>query len=257
MEKPEKPLLNHLIKKKKAGIKSFAVLIDPDKVKDPQQCIRLVNLCVENKVDYFFTGGSLITNDNLNGIIQVLKSYSEIPVVLFPGNTMQIDISADAILFLSLISGRNPELLIGQHVIAAPALKKSNLEIMSTGYILVDSGNKTTVSYVSQTLPIPSYKPAVAASTAIAGEMLGLKLIYLEAGSGANMPVSPDLIYRVRRSVKVPLIVGGGIDSTAKANQALEAGADMIVVGNGIEKDQNLITEVAEAVIDFNLHIHK
>jgi len=250
-------ILKTLKSRNKSGVKSFAVLIDPDEISDLQNFQKTINLCIENRVDFFLVGGSLITTNNLHQIVVTIKANSSIPAILFPGNNMQIDTSADAILLLSLISGRNADLLIGQHVIAAPALKKSNLEIMSTGYILVDSGNKTTVSYVSQTLPIPSDKPAVAASTAIAGEMLGLKLIYLEAGSGANMPVSPDLIYRVRRSVKVPLIVGGGIDSTAKANQALEAGADMIVVGNGIEKDQNLITEVAEAVIDFNLHIHK
>ena len=251
-------IIEELNEKRKSGRKSFAVLIDPDKIADPQQCIRLANLCVENKVDYFFVGGSLITNDNLNSIIQILKSYSDIPVILFPGNTMQIDISADAILFLSLISGRNPELLIGQHVLAAPFLKKSNLEILSTGYMLIDSGKSTTVSYMSNSTPIPSDKPTVAACTAMAGEMLGMKLIYMDAGSGAQNPVPVKMISVVRKSINAPLIIGGGIRSAEHAKNALNAGADMLVVGNGIEKNLNLLIEVSDTIHEYNdtLNIH-
>ena len=247
-----------LKKNKSEGKKAFAVLLDPDKISDPQKCVRLVNLCVENRVDYFFVGGSLITNDNLNSLIQVIKSYSDIPVVLFPGNPMQVDVSAYAFLFLSLISGRNPELLIGQHVLAAPFIRKSALEVLPTGYMLIESGKSTTVSYMSNTTPIPWDKPTVAACTAMAGEMLGLKLIYMDGGSGAKYPISEAMISTVRKAVDVPLIVGGGIRSGELAHKALQAGADALVVGNGIEKNLNLITEVSDVVHEFNrsLNIH-
>jgi putative glycerol-1-phosphate prenyltransferase len=160
--------------------------------------------------------------------------------------------SADAILFLSLISGRNPDFLIGQHVISAPILKKSSLEILPTGYILVDSGKQTTVSYMSNTTPIPHDKPEIAACTAMAGEMLGLKLMYLDAGSGAQRAISPKMISIVRKSVDVPLIVGGGIRSANEAYEAMLAGADTIVIGNGIEKNPALLAEVSEKIDDFN-----
>lgn len=253
-----KQILQHLKSKQVEGKKSFAVLLDPDNVTDPQQCIRLINLCVENRVDYFFVGGSLITNDNLNSIIQLLKSYSDIPVILFPGNNTQIDISADAILFLSLISGRNPDLLIGQHVLAAPIIKNSSLEVLPTGYMIIESGKSTTVSYMSNTTPIPRDKPTVAACTAMAGEMLGLQLIYMDAGSGAIKPVSEEMISTVKKSIDCPLIVGGGIRSSEQVIQSMEAGADVLVVGNGIEKNLNLIIEISDAVNDYNksLNIH-
>jgi len=180
-----KQILQKLQNYKKDGRKAFAVLIDPDKI-NLASCSQLLNISLENKVDFFLIGGSLMTVSNLSQIIRYLKANSNIPLVLFPGNNLQIDISADAILFLSLISGRNSEYLIGQHVVAAPILKKSAIEIIPTGYILVDSGQPTTVQYMSNTSPIPYDKPTVAACTAMAGEMLGLKMIYLEAGSGAK-----------------------------------------------------------------------
>lgn len=174
------------------------------------------------------------------------------PVVLFPGNSLHIEPSADAILFLSLISGRNPEFLIGQHVIAAPLLKKSGLEILPTGYMLVDSGTATTVSYVSGTTPLPYDKPSVAACTAMAGEMLGLQIMYLDAGSGARRPVSPDLVAAVRAAVDTPIVVGGGINTGEKAYNAFKAGADLIVVGNGIEQDPDLLPQLSAVVQEFN-----
>lgn len=246
-----KQILQKLLNYKKKGHKAFAVLIDPDKI-DLQSCSRLVNISLENKVDFFLVGGSLVTVPNLNQIIRFLKSNSNIPVIIFPGNNLQIDTSADGILFLSLISGRNPEFLIGQHVIAAPILKKSSLEIIPTGYVLVDSGQPTTVQYMSNTIPIPYDKPTVAACTAMAGELLGLKLIYLEAGSGAKRMVSNKMISMVRKSIDIPLIVGGGITSARMGMEALEAGADMIVIGNGIEKDFRLLIEVSERVAEYN-----
>lgn len=252
-------ILNTLRERKALGVKSFAVLLDPDKIHDTCSCQQLINMSIENKVDFFFVGGSLITDQNYNAIVAQIKNSCTIPVVLFPGSNMHISLNADAILFLSLISGRNPELLIGQHVVAAPILKKSQLEIIPTGYMLVNSGSTTAVAYMSNTSPIPNNKPSIAACTAMAGEMLGLKLIYLDAGSGAHEPVSPKVINMVRKSVETPLIVGGGIRTPAMATEALQAGADMVVVGNGIEKNPNLLIEVSNTVTEMNaaLNIHK
>ncbi len=244
-------ILNRLLSTKANGLKAFAVLIDPDKT-DTSTCQRLINTSIENKVDFFFVGGSLITGNTMGQVIKQIKIHSQIPVILFPGSNLHIDMSADAILFLSLISGRNPELLIGQHVIAAPILKKSRLEILPTGYMLVDSGRQTTVSYISNTTPIPYDKPEIAACTAMAGEMLGHRLIYLDAGSGAQKPISTKMIATVRKSIEIPLIVGGGIKSADEATDALHAGADVIVIGNGIERNPNLLAEVSEKIYDFN-----
>jgi len=249
-------MLDMLTERKKTGRKSFVVLIDPDKIEDLSACVRIINLSLENKVDFFFVGGSLITGNNFSQVIHCIKEHCNIPVILFPGSNMHIEGTADAILFLSLISGRNPDLLIGQHVVAAPVIKRSKLEVLPTGYILINSGNHTTVSYMSNTTPIPEDKPSVAACTAMAGEMLGLQLIYLDAGSGAPFPVSHKTISVVRKAVDVPLIVGGGINNRHKAAQAMEAGADVIVVGNGIEKTPELLTEIAELMYDYNNNLH-
>jgi phosphoglycerol geranylgeranyltransferase len=243
----DKILINRQLQKK-----SLAVLLDPDKVENSKFDDFLYN-CVENQVDFFLVGGSLITKNIMCEMIENIRLKTNIPVIIFPGNNLHIEPSADAILLLSLISGRNPDYLIGQHVIAAPLLKQSGLEILPTGYILVDSGRQTTVSYISNTTPIPHDKPDVAACTAMAGEMLGLKLIYLDGGSGAMYPVSPKMIRRVRENVEIPLIVGGGINSTEKAHAALEAGADVIVIGNAFEKNPSLLPEIAEAIHLFNL----
>ena len=203
-------------------------------------------------VDFFLVGGSLVTDYVHRDVIAIIRQHTTTPIILFPGNTLHIEPSADAVLFLSLISGRNPEFLIGQHVIAAPLLKKSGLEILSTGYMLVDSGTQTTVSYVSGTMPLPHDKPGVAACTAMAGEMLGLQLMYLDAGSGARRTVSPAMITAVRAVVDTPLVVGGGIDTGEKAYEALNAGADMIVVGNGIERDPDLLPQLSTIIHEFN-----
>ncbi len=240
-------VLKTLIQNRSTGKKAFAVLIDPDKT-DLEQCQLLIAHAIENQVDFFFVGGSLIVGSGMNRIVRVIKEQCSIPVVLFPGSNLHIEPSADAILFLSLISGRNPDFLIGQHVIAAPILKRSQLEIVSTGYILVDSGRQTTVSYISNTMPIPYDKPDVAACTAMAGEMLGMKLIYLDSGSGAQKPASARMVATVRRSVEVPLVVGGGIASPIQAEEILQAGADLIVVGNGIEQNPDLLAGIAERV---------
>ncbi|MEA5459630.1 geranylgeranylglyceryl/heptaprenylglyceryl phosphate synthase [Arcicella sp. LKC2W] len=247
-------LLNNLYKRKAQGQKSFAVLIDPDKV-NLDNFSNLLNLCTEYGADYIFVGGSLITNYVISEVITQIKKQTNIPVIIFPGNSLHIDNQADAILLLSLISGRNPEFLIGQHVISAPLLRKSGLEILPTGYMLIDSGKPTTVSYISNTTPIPHDKAGIAACTAMAGEMLGLKLTYLDAGSGAINPVSPEMIAAVRQSVDTPIIVGGGINTAKKAKNALSAGADVIVVGNGIEQNIDLLKEIAISVNSYQLSV--
>lgn len=168
---------------------------------------------------------------------------------------MQLDPRADAILFLSLISGRNPDLLIGQHVAAAPILKNNKIEVMPTGYMLINSGKITSVAYISNTTPIPDDKYSLAACTALAGEMLGLQLIYLDAGSGAEREISTRMISTVRKAVNTPLIIGGGINTSAKAIAALEAGADMIVIGNAVEKNPNILIEISDKVYDWNQSI--
>ncbi len=191
----KKKLYDVLIERKQKGLKSFAVLIDPDKIKDWTACAKLINMSVENKVDFFFVGGSLLTNLHLNKVVTLIKSNSHIPVVLFPGSNMHINTAADAILFLSLLSGRNADLLIGQHVVAA---------------------------------------------------------IYMDAGSGAANPISPKMIASVRKAVDTPLIIGGGINTIEKAMSAIGAGADLIVVGNAIEKNPSLLIDISAKIGELN-----
>jgi phosphoglycerol geranylgeranyltransferase len=243
----KKPVYSLLLEKKQKGEKSFAVLIDPDKV-TASSLGQLVQLAEEAKVDFLFVGGSLVISDHLDAVIRQIRSSTNIPVLLFPGSPSQISKEADALLYLSLISGRNPELLIGQHVISAPFVKKSGLEIISTGYMVVDGGAATTVSYISNAAPIPADKEDIAMCTAMAGEMLGMKLIYMDAGSGAKKAISEEMISTVASQISVPLIVGGGIRDAEKAYANCKAGADVIVVGNAIEKDAALIAEIAAAV---------
>jgi putative glycerol-1-phosphate prenyltransferase len=236
-------ILSSLIEKTKAFRKSIAVLIDPDKIKFDKSFDKLIALGNSLEIDFFLIGGSLLVSNELSAVVGRIKQESSIPAVLFPGSNLHIDKQADAILFLSLISGRNPDLLIGQHVAAAPLLKQSSLEILSTGYILVGDAAKTTVAYISQTLPIPLLKKEIAACTAMAGEMLGMKLIYLDAGSGADAAVPVQMISEVKKSINIPLIVGGGINTIHDAEAAFQAGADVLVIGTAIEKDTNFIVE--------------
>ena len=240
-------LYKNILISKKQGEKLFAILIDPDKQKNSDLLLIIKN-ANESKVNYFFVGGSLLINDNLSDCIKTIKENSKIPVILFPGNAMQINRKADGILFLSLISGRNPDLLIGKQVISAPILKQTELEIISTGYMLVDSGKPTTASYMSNTVPIPREKNAIATSTAIAGQYLGMKLIYMDGGSGAEYPITNEMIKQVSNSIDIPLIVGGGICNAKKAIENCKSGADLIVVGNAIEKDYKLIKEISKAI---------
>jgi phosphoglycerol geranylgeranyltransferase len=242
-----KPVYSQITEKKFRGEKSFAVLIDPDKV-NAASIKELTEMAVEAKVDFLFVGGSLVISDHLDETIQAIRSHCNIPVLLFPGSPSQISREADALLYLSLISGRNPELLIGQHVISAPFVKKSGLEIIPTGYMVIDGGAATTVSYISNASPIPSDKADIAMCTAMAGEMLGMKLIYMDSGSGARKAISEEMIRTVSSQVSIPLIVGGGIRDAEKAYLNCRAGADIIVVGNAIEKDPGLISEISAAI---------
>lgn len=233
--------------KKYEAQKSFAVLIDPDKI-TPAGIDILCKMAVDAKVDYFFVGGSLVISNRLDDVILQIKKNCNIPVLLFPGSPSQISRYGDALLYLSLISGRNADLLIGQHVISAPFIKQSGLEIISTGYMVVDGGSPTTVSYISNALPLPADKQEIAMCTAMAGEMLGMKLIYMDAGSGAKRPVHENLISAVAENISIPLVVGGGITDPEKAYHNCKAGADLIVIGNAIEKDPSLIAEMAAAI---------
>jgi putative glycerol-1-phosphate prenyltransferase len=224
----------------------FAVLADPDKIA-PADMPYLARLCNDAGVDYLLMGGSLLMAHQMELCIQRFKTESDIPVVLFPGSPAQVTPYADALLYLSLISGRNPELLIGQHVASAPLVKSSGLEVISTGYIIIDGGVQTTVSYMSHAMPIPADKPEIALCTAWAGEMQGKHLIYLEAGSGARRPVSTEMISRVSSHLEIPLVVGGGISTPERVYENCRAGASLIVVGNAIERDPMLIKEMAQA----------
>jgi len=231
--------------------KCLALLIDPDNT-SRGHLEKLKTSIDQCQVDFIFVGGSLLQENNLDFCLAFVKENFQVPSVLFPGDVFQINPRADGILFLSLISGRNPELLIGKHVIAAPYIRRSRLEVIPTGYILVDGGRPTTVSYMSQTAPIPQDKPDIAGSTASAGELLGLRVIYLDAGSGARDPVSAAMIRQVKKDTDIPLIVGGGIRSGEQARVMCEAGADILVVGNAIEKDPSRILEISAAVTSFN-----
>ncbi len=242
-----KDIYPSLCKRKMNGKKSFAVLIDPDKVND-EKMHELIQLAVAAGVDYFLVGGSLVISNYLDECVQFIKRNCSIPVLIFPGSSTQVSKYADALLYLSLISGRNADLLIGQHVVSAPAIKQSGLEIMSTGYMVIDGGAPTTVSYISNATPLPSDKNEIAMCTAMAGEMLGMKLIYMDAGSGAKRPVTESMIAKVANCIEVPLIIGGGIIDPEKAYLNCKAGADVIVVGNAIEKDSSLIMELASAI---------
>jgi putative glycerol-1-phosphate prenyltransferase len=226
------------------GDKSIALLLDPDKV-NGQSLKKILKTALGCKTDFIMTGGSL-TFSSIDKLIDSIRDNCSIPVVLFPGNLLQLSHKADLILLLSLISGRNPELLIGNHVIAAPYLKDVREKLVSVGYILVSCGSKTSVEYISQTDAIPSDKPEIVVATAIAGEMLGLSMIYLEAGSGATNHIPVEVIRAVRENISVPLAVGGGIRNKKEVEEIFKAGANLIILGNGCEKNPDLLVEACE-----------
>jgi putative glycerol-1-phosphate prenyltransferase len=227
------------------GDKSVALLLDPDKSMD-QSLKAILETASGCKTDYIMAGGSIAFR-SIDNLIYTIKKHSNIPVVLFPGNLLQLSLEADIILLLSLISGRNPELLIGNHVIAAPYLKDVRKKLVPTGYILVNRGSITSVEYMSQTGAIPADKPEIVIATAMAGEMLGLGMIYLEAGSGALNHVPPDIIRAVKENINIPLVVGGGIRTGENVEDIFKAGADMVVLGNGCERNPDLLVEACNA----------
>ncbi len=226
--------------------KLFALLIDPDK-HTADSLGKLSKNANKSKVDLILIGGSLLNSD-INLSLEIIKSNTNIPTLLFPGNLLQLTNKADGILLLSLISGRNPDLLIGNHVIASPQIKKSNLEVLPTGYILIEGGKTSSVEYMSNTKPIPSDKYDIAVATAMAGEMLGLKYIYLEAGSGAKLSINTNMIESVKNNINIPLIVGGGIKSSNDIKSVINAGADIIVVGNILEQRPEILQELVTTV---------
>ncbi len=231
-----KDIYHQIVQAKSKNNKMLAILLDPDKIvwKNLDNLISKMN---ESPATHIFIGGSIVESDRLDELILKIKQNCNLPVVLFPGNPSQISINADAILFLSLISGRNPDYLIQHHVNAAPILKNSDLEIIPTAYILIESGGQTAVEKVSKTKPIDSNNIELVINTAIAGEMMGNKLIYLEAGSGANKAVPLEMIKKVSQNTNIPLIVGGGIKDLEGIQNAYDSGATLVVVGTAFEND--------------------
>lgn len=237
-----------LLRARQRGEKQLAVLIDPDKT-NRKAVIRLCELANEGGVSYFLWGGSLVNETQAEYYLSLLRAHTQLPIILFPGSIYQLSAQADALLFLSMISGRNPELLIGQHVLAAPRIKRMQLEVIPTGYLYIDGGCLSSVGYMSNTQPIPANKPEIARATALAGKYMGHKVIYLDAGSGAKQPVPQEMIEAVRSEIEeLPLIVGGGIRSQKQAAAALQAGADCIVVGNSLEEQPELLGELTAVV---------
>ncbi len=228
---------------------AYFVLIDPDKVNE-NNIAEFLQVTEKAGVDGFLVGGSLIVNGDLEESIRLIKNHSKLPVIIFPGSVNQLSPAADAVLYLSLISGRNAEHLIGKQVLAAPIIKKFNLEAISTGYMLIESGKQTTAEYISGTKPIPRNKPEIAAATALAAQLLGMKLVYLEGGSGAQNHVPFEMIKSVSEEIDIPLIVGGGIRNPQTAREMVKNGANIIITGNYFEDKNNwdLLKDFAAAV---------
>ncbi|TAF32203.1 MAG: geranylgeranylglyceryl/heptaprenylglyceryl phosphate synthase [Cytophagales bacterium] len=224
--------------------KHLALLLDPDKIE--KKSLQAYLTSANAQPDFLLLGGSLLTEGTLSELVTFLKTCTQLPLIIFPGNYLQIDSRADGFWLLSLLSGRNPEFLIGQHVVAAPVLKKSQLHIVPVAYLLIEGGAPTSVSYISHTQPIPAHKPELAACTALAGEQLGMHLVYLEAGSGALKPVGVDTIRAVKQTVNLSIVVGGGIRTAEAAHQAWSAGADVVVVGSAAESRLKVIEEMAQ-----------
>ena len=238
--------LKNIISEKGAA---YLVLIDPDD-SSGDKLIEFVIHCENSGVDGFLVGGSLMMSNILEDVLDTISSVSSLPIILFPGSVSQISSKADAILFISLISGRNAEHLIGTHVIAAPIVKRTGIEPISTGYMLIESGNKTTAEYMSGSSPIPRNKPEIATATALAAEYLGMKYVYLEGGSGAEKSVPNEMVKMVSSALTIPIIVGGGIRDSKTAREKVENGASIIITGNFFEDENNwhLVKEFAQAV---------
>jgi putative glycerol-1-phosphate prenyltransferase len=229
-----------------SGLRHLVLLIDPDTFEFNHYADILHR--GRGVFSAVFLGGSHITEGNTSDTLKAVRSLTDVPVILFPGSVMQIVEGADALLFISLLSGRNPELLIGQHVLAAPKIRSLKIPVIPTAYILINSGAPTTASYISNTQPIPSNKPAIAAATALAGALLGFKAVYLDGGSGSDSEVPVASIAAVRKAVSLPLICGGGIRSVRAVQTAFDAGADVVVIGNALEQSAVLLNELMEGI---------
>ncbi len=221
----------------------IAVLLDPDKL-STKKVNELIRKAEFAQINYFFVGGSSGSREQTINLVALIKSISQIPVILFPGSSDQISLDADAILLLNLISGRNPDFLIGHHIQAAEILKNSSLEIISTSYLLIDGGSASSVSYVSQTTPIPRNQLGIIRKTIIAGEQIGHKVCFLDAGSGAQFAVSDEIIKEVRMNTTNPIIVGGGIRTIEQIKLVFEAGANIAVIGNQLEENFDLLLDI-------------
>jgi putative glycerol-1-phosphate prenyltransferase len=230
----------------KSNKKQFAMLIDPGKLSWEDNKLR-IDLAIKEKIDYFFIGGSLMSDNTIEKLLDYIKENSDIPCILYPGNSNQIHSDFDAILFMSLLSGRNPEYLIGQQVISAPIIVQSGVQAISTAYLLIANNNLSSVAYMSQTQPIPTHKTDIILATAMAADLLGFSCLFLDSGSGIDGEIPLSTISKIKQYIKKPIILGGGIDSAEKANKKWKAGADIIVVGNAIEKNPGLIREIAQA----------
>ncbi|MEO9534079.1 MAG: geranylgeranylglyceryl/heptaprenylglyceryl phosphate synthase [Crocinitomicaceae bacterium] len=227
------------------GKKKLAILVDPDKKQSPEEFEQFAKKVNAVKPDFIFVGGSTVSAEDFNQCFDLLKnSISDIPLIIFPGGHHQINEKADGILFLSLLSGRNPDFLIGHQVQSAHLLRKMDIETIPTAYLLIDGGKVSSVSYVSQTTPIPNDQDTIAVNTAIAGEMMGFKAIFLDAGSGALTSVPCPMISAVKKNITVPLIIGGGIRSIQAIENCYEAGADIVVIGNKIEEDADFLLDL-------------
>jgi putative glycerol-1-phosphate prenyltransferase len=248
--------MNSIYKKillnRESNHKMLAVLLDPDQCQGGSLASTIAELKT-NVPDFIFVGGSHTLN-SIDSLVELLKDEVQTNIVLFPGNASQFCANADALLYLSLLSGRNAEFLIGQHVGSAVAIKKSDIEVIPTGYLLIDGGKLTSVEYISNTRPIPRDKKEIALSTSVAAELLGMRMVYLEAGSGANFPVPVDMIEYVKAGLSLPIIVGGGIKTTFQLKEAFDAGADIVVVGNVFETTPSKISEFVAFTNEYGLN---
>ena len=234
----------NILTKIQSGTGQLALLIDPEKTKNEALLSELIKKAEFAAIDFFFIGGSTVTRKEMEAVVSFVKAHSSIPVVIFPGSSNQLSEQADALLFLNLLSGRNPDFLIGHHVSCAEEVLEMNIEVIPTSYLLIDGGKMTSVAYVSQTTPIPRENKSISLKTGIAGYLMGQKLTYFDAGSGALHSVPTQLIKELKAKIGTPIIVGGGIKSLEQIKSFKNAGANVIVIGNKIEENIDFLLDI-------------